>query len=340
VVAVGVQVVSGGSQDAQEPIAPSPSPAPSPTTGATTAPGVPVVQVPEITPDDLREYEELRTMTNTQPGNEGLTELVLEVSVRDRYSFEWDAFCSGDPDTWYVMIVGDGGASGSGYCDSPASQPFPTFPTDISPSGHSGTADATQVVRMLVVDEIPPQQQRCFDRKSPPECLDGFAPLEPLASTDVTFGISVYEYWAPPVAEVLGDELAARASIEGTDYLLSQVLTPGDGQHSFSTALPPADGERIVAVVDRPTEATFECERAAGANLAEYRKCEALLELRIGERAIPLARGTRGDFDTIVRVGSHGFFRVPAGDEEVELRVASGDPDHVDFALVVFDEAP
>jgi hypothetical protein len=334
-VTIGLQL-AGGPEESLEPV----QPAPSPTPDASTAPGVPVVEVPEIGPEDLREYEELRTITNTQPGYEGVTELTFEVPVRDRYSFEWSHFCTGDPDTWYVLIVGDGGASGSGYCDFPAPEPFPTFPTDISPSGHSGSAGATQVVRMMVVDEIPPQQQRCFDRKSPPECLDGFAPLEPLARTDVTFGISVYEYWAPSVAEVLGQELAARASIGGTDYLLSQVLTPGAGQHSFSTTLPSADGDRIVAVLERSTEALYDCERAAGSSLKKYRECEALLELRIGDRTVPLVREEDGDIRTMAVVGPHGFFRVPAGDQEVVLRVASGNPDHTDFALVVFDEAP
>ena len=142
------------------------------------------------------------------------------------------------------------------------------------------------------------------------------------------------------MAEVLGYELAARASIGGTDYLLSQVLTPGAGQHSFSTTFPSSDGDRIVAVLEGFTEALADCERAAGSSMKKYRACEALLELRIGDRTVPLVRDERGDFKTMAVVGPHGFFRVPAGDQEVEVRVASGDPDHIDFALVVFDEAP
>ena len=319
--------------------APTPTPSPTPTPGAITAPGVPVVQVPEITPDDLREYEELGTMTNTQPGNEGLTELTFEVPVRDLYSYEWSTFCSGDPDTWFVYTVGDNGGAGYGYCDSPASVPFPTFPMDISPVDHSGTTAATQVMRMFVVDEIPANHLRCFNKKSPPECLDINPPLEPMAGTDVEFGISVYEYWAPAVAQVLGRDLAARAVIDGTDHLLSQVLTPGSGQHSFSTTLPPADGARVVAVLDGLTDAFTECSRAAGANREEYEACAALLELRIGDRTVPLVREERGDVETMPGFNfPHGLFLVPAGEQEVELRVASGNPDHIDFALVVFEE--
>lgn len=336
VVAVGLQAVGGGAKDAQEPM-PAPSPTPSVTSDASTAPGVAVVTFPEITPDDLREYAELRTVTNADAGSEGLTELTFEVPVTDRYTFEWSHFCSGDPDTWYVVVVGDGGASGSGYCDSPASGPFPALPTEISPFGHSDDNPATQVVRMFVVDEIPEKQQKCFDRKSPPECLDMEPLLEPLASTDVEFGISVYEYWAPSVIQVLGQDVAARASVDGTDYLLSQVLTPASGQHSFTATLPPAGGKRIVAVFDRGTDAFAQCVSAAGFDRDQAALCEALLGIRIGDRTVLLERGEFGDYPMLTR-SSHGLFSVPAGDQEVELSVASGNPEHIDFALVVFEE--
>lgn len=339
VVAIGLQA-TGGKDDAVEPVEPAPSPTVDTNPDTDTAPGVPVVEVPEITPDDLREYEVLATVTNAQPGNEGLTELTFEVPVRDRYTFEFSAFCVGDPDTWYVMVVGDGGASGSGYCDNPATDPFPLFPTDIDPLGHSGTASDTEVVRMFVVDEIPPQQQRCFDRKSPPECLDMEPQLEPLASTDVTFGISVYEYWAPPVTQVLGQDLAARTSIAGIDYLVSQVLTPGEGQHEFTTRLPAIEGDRLVGVLTSYRPAMAECQRAAGADPAANRACDATLELRIGSRIIPLVRGE--DVGAVESMAGarfpHGLHRVPAGEQEIGLQVGAGDPDLIDFALVVLEE--
>ena len=129
IVAVGLQIAGGSNQAwsrSGRPRRRRPRPTP-------VGPGMPVVEVPEITADDLREYEELATITNTQPGNEGLTELTFEVPVRDRYSYEWSHFCSGDPGIWYVVIVGDGGASGSGYCDHPAPQPFPSSPPTSPP---------------------------------------------------------------------------------------------------------------------------------------------------------------------------------------------------------------
>ncbi len=190
---------------------------------------------------------------------------------------------------------------------------------------------------MFVVDEIPAKQQRCFDRKSPPECLGMDPQLEPLDSTDVTFGISVYEYWAPSVTEVMGYDLAARASIAGTDYLVSQVLTPGDGQHGFTATLPETTGERLVGVLDGHPAALSDCQLAAGSDLDAYHACEATWELRIGDRIV-----TIDDNDFVQSMAGAGFspglFLVPDGDQEIELRVGSGDPDHIDFALVVLEE--
>ena len=82
---------------------------------------------------------------------------------------------------------------------------------------------------MFVVGPLLKQHRACFNQKSPPECLTVEPPLEPLVSTDVEFGISVYEHWAPAVAEVAGEAVGALASIDGADYLLSQVVQgPGD----------------------------------------------------------------------------------------------------------------
>ena len=327
--AVGLQVV-GDPDAAREPGRPA---AATPTTGG--AAGDAVGSIREITPDDVRDYEALATRTNTQPGNEDLTQLFFDVGLRDRYAPEWSSFCSGDPDTWYVLVVGRSGPSALGQCDQSVPERFPTFPADISPITRHGARLSQEWVRMFVTGPIPQRHLDCFRKKSPPDCKYLTPRLVPLASTDVTFGVSVYEYWAPSVATVAGFDVSARASAHGTDYVLSQVLTPGPDQHGLSAALPATDGDRIVAVLDSHTDALVECMRAAPSDV-DSEQCRPVLELRIGDRTVPLERGESGDLDMLG--APHGFFRVPTGDQEVGVRVASGDPEHIDFALVVFEE--
>lgn len=330
VAAVAVQAVTGGPKSAPEPM---PSPTPTPTTSA--GPGSPVITVPEIGPDDFREYEELGTVTNAQPEHLGSTELSFEVSVRNRFKYEWNSFCSGDPNTWFILVVGDGGAGGYGPCDGSVPEPFPTFPEDISAFDRSDDEPASQVVRMFVTGPVPQQHLDCFDRLSLSDCQDVTPPLEPLTSTDATFGVSVFEYWAPSVAEVAGQHVAALASVDGDDYVLSQVLTPGADQHRFATILPASDHDRLVTVVDAYTDVGKACGLAAS-SAEEEAQCDTVLGLRIGDRTVPLERGEFGDFRTLE--SPHGFFLVPAGaDQEVEVRVATGNPDHLDFAMVVFE---
>ena len=333
-VAVGLQVVRG-QKAALEPVEPAPS-----TPTSSTAPETPIVVVPEFAPEDVRGYEELKTVTNSQGPEAGVTELTIEVPVRDRFAYEWSHFCSGDPDTWYILIVGDGGGSGYGHCSQPRPQPFPTLPTNISPLGHSGDDPTTLTVRMFVTGPIPPQHLACFDRLSPTECQDITPPLQPLASTDVIFGVSVFEHWAPAVAEVAGQDISALASVEGADHVLGQVITAPPGQPGLAATLPSNPRGRLVGVISAATDETRACADAA-TSLEQERLCTPVLELRIGDRKVTLRREQFGDFPMLG--APYPFFRVPGTlnqDQELELRVDSGDPRNVTFALAVFERTP
>ena len=330
-VAVGLQAVGGG-RAAPDPIDP-PSPTPSPSVLGRSEP---IVTIPEIAPGDLREYDELATVTNAQAEGPRLTELVFDVPVRDRFAFEYSFFCTGDPETWYVLIVGDTGASAYGFCDQPPTQPFPSFPEIISPLDHSGGEEATLSVRMFVTGPLPQEHERCFVRQSPTDCQDKEPPLEPLESTDVTFGVSIYEYWAPAVAEFGEERISARASADGVDHVLSRVLESTPGQDAFSTTLPAIDTERLVTVLTTYTDAGITCASEAPSQ-QEADACFPEVELSIGDRTVLLGLGKVGDVERLS--GRHGFYRVPAGERRLEVRVASGDPEHVQYALLVFDKS-
>ena len=331
-VATATAVVVGvtGPGDDDSPIDPASSPTPS-VAVPTGAPDQPTVSVPDVTPDDLRRWVELETVTNTDPDRAGATELRFEVPVQDRDSWEWSFFCTGDPDTWYVLVVGDGGAAGFGYCDSPIPQSLPPLPTAISPFGHSGTSPKTVEVRMFVTGPIPQKHLDCFDRLSPPECLDIKPRLEPLASTDVEFGVSVFEHWAPAVAEVGGEGVGALASIDGTDYVIHQIAQ-GPGGTELALDLDPAGPELLVAVLDQPTESKIECFEGE-------RACHNGLALRLGDRLVRLEQGTFPEPGDVPELSPYPLYRVPAGTTgQIELRVTRGDPDNVDLAMLVFEE--
>jgi hypothetical protein len=330
-VAVGLQAI-GGDRTAPDPIDPSPTPSPT-----ALGPADPVVTIPEIGADDLRGYAELATVTNEQPEHLGATELVFDVTVTDRFAFEYALYCDGDRDTWYVLIIGNTGASASGYCDFPAPVPFPTFPDVLSPLDHSGDGEQTIPVRMYVTGPLPKEHADCFEEQSPTDCQDIEPPLEPLETTDVVFGVSIYEYWAPPVAEVLGERISARARAAGTDHVLSEVLSSTPGQASFVRTLPATAGDRLVTVVTAWTDAGVECAQAAEPDQDAVAECLPDVQLSIGRRTVLLDRREFGEVERLV--GRHGFFRVPGGrDLQVEVRVPDGDPVHVEYALLVFDE--
>lgn len=332
--AVVVVVTSPGGDDSTIDPAPSPSPSVAVPTGP---PDEPTVSVPDVTPEDLRRWVELETVTNADPDRAGATELRFEVPVQDRHAYDSSFFCTGDPDTWYILVVGNDGASASGYCDSPIPESLPPLPTDISPFGHSGTSPTTVEVRMFVTGPMPQKQLDCLDRLSPPECLELKPRLEPLASTDVEFGVSIFEHWAPAVAEVAGEGVGALASIDGTDYVIHQVAQ-GPGDTGLTLDLDGARRELLVAVRDQPTESMGECGNSAS-SFEEERACQPGLALRLGGRLVRLERGTFGESGEVPGLSPWPLYRVPAGTSgQIELRVTRGDPDNVDLAMLVFEE--
>ncbi len=324
-VALGLQLVDGSDADES-----------GRTATKSAVGGSTVVPIVKVAPGDFREYEELATRTNTRPGLEPLTELRFEVALRDTHTPEWSSYCSGDPDTWYVVVVGRSGPTAWGPCDQSVPHNFPTIPRDISPFSREGAEPAPTWVRMFVTRPIPRRHLACFARRSWHTCKDLRSRPSPLASTDVTFGVSLYEYWAPPVATVADVDVSARVSADGTDYVVRQVLAEKPGRSSVETTLRATDAVRLVAVLDTYTRARIDCFTVASSD-AESGQCIPRPELRIGDRTVPLALEQVGDLD--VRGSPYGFFLVPAGDQEVEVRVRSGDPDNVELALVVFEEA-
>ena len=192
-------------------------------------------------------------------------------------------------------------------------------------------------MRIFVTGPLRQGYLDCLDKKSTSECRD--IEPEPFGSADVTFGVSVYEYWAPAVAEVAGERIGALASADGVDYVLRDVVSFEPGQPGVSATLPATSGRHLVSVVDQYTAETVACATAgAKKGREEELACLPVLELVIGDRTVLLDRGEFGDYPMIG--GPHGLFRVPVGERRIEARVASGPPDGSEYALLVFEERP
>ena len=335
---VVVMVVAGPERDGSR-IDPAPPPKPTPSV-TSVPPNEAASYAPDVSSDDLRRWEEIETVSNTDPDHKGATELRFEVTLQSPFTYRTSVFCSGDRNTWFVYYVGGDGASGSGFCDAPLPEALPPLPTDVTPFGDSSTASKTVEVRMFVVGPLLKQHRACFNQKSPPECLSVEPPLEPLVSTDVEFGISVYEHWAPAVAEVAGEAVGALASIDGVDYVLSQVVQ-GPGDSALRLDLNPTGPERLVAVLEQASEAMVACGTAAGRDRKAEQRCHPNLELLLGSRSVALEGGTFGAPGDFPRVSfGRPIYRVPAGTTgQVELRVTEGPPENVNLAFLVFEAA-
>ena len=327
-----VAVVSGpGSESSRL------APAPTPTSSVTSFPPSRAADfVPEVTPDDLRRWEVAVLATNTDPAHLGATELRLEVPVRNRYTTQWSAFCSGDPDTWFVYIVDDTGASGSGTCTMPRSTHLQPLPTDVSPIRQGDAKPETLDVRMFVTGPISQEHLDCFDRLSPTECVSVKPRLEPLSSTDVEFGIAGYAHWAPTVAEAAGQRIGALASIDGVDYVLRRVVQ-GPGTSPLTIDLDPNGPELLVGALQAVTEELVACGREAPTR-EESLACEPGLELRLGSRTVTMERGIFGEPGDFPMLLPPPLYRVPAGTTgQIDLRVIRGEPENADLAILVFE---
>jgi len=335
---VVVMVVANPGRDGSR-IDPAPPPKPAPSV-TSVPPNEAASYAPDVSSDDLRRWEEIETVSNTDPDHKGATELRFEVTLQSPFTYRTSVFCSGDRNTWFVYYVGGDGASGSGFCDAPLPSTLPPLPTDVTPFGDSSTTPKTVEVRMFVVGPLLKQHRACLNQKSPPECLSVEPPLEPLVSTDVEFGISVYEHWAPAVAEVAGEAVGALTSIDGVDYVLSQVVQ-GPGDSALRLDLNPTGPERLVAVLEQASEAMVACGTAAGRDRKAEQRCHPSLELLIGSRRVALERGTFGAPGDFPRV-SYGrpLYRVPAGTTgRIDLQVTRGQPENVNLAFLVFEAA-
>lgn len=208
VAVVGALTLTGGTNKSEpEPTTPTPTPSdlfviPD---GQTT---IPV----DIRPGDVRGWDVLATVTNTQPEHRRAADLSTTVTVHtDGASGENQVsyYCrTGDEEIWMVTRV-SGGGGGIGPCDSEGPMAFQPV-TDV-PQWTSQHAAEPLTVRMYLT-RVSSELLAC-NRKGAEDCTRY---AQPLQTTDADFGFRIYEHRRPATSSRSGTGTRSRRSARST----------------------------------------------------------------------------------------------------------------------------
>jgi hypothetical protein len=333
VLTVVVASLSDGGRAARP--APVIDPTPSPTATATTKvpstsrlrSGVEVVE-PEIRPRDVQGEQLVGHLSTTDsPGRTSELRTVLSVTT---YDYRWETFCTGAPDAWFLLSIGDGGGS-YGRCDGARPRPFPppARPAGL-PLRQSPPVPDDVNVRMLLTSRNPWPflNQSCTSSPELPVC-DAIEASRLADRGPAEFGFAVYEHNPPVVASFLGMGVSALAMTTDGQYLFSHGVAAASGSPELVVDLPASERARIVqAVTD--AEAMMRCLRRA-TGTPEFRQCHELkVGLWVDDRRVNGPGHFSRDPSEVLSPGRH----------RVRLAVVGGDPGLIDFGVLVFEERP
>ena len=358
----GGAALTGTTDRTQEPVDER-TPKPTPTPIVETPRGQSTMQ-PEIGPGDIQGWELRESRTNTQPDFAGSTDLSITVETGGLYAFQshFVTFCSGNPDTWWVLTMDLGGVDGGrnpdgsmqdgsraffGSCsrDDPTAVPAPT--ADIEPATRNYREPAKAYpMRMFVTGALSQAAQQCLSRTLDTDACLSVHALTPLDDTDATFGFGVYEHKAAPVVlSGLGGSLESQAltMADGVEYLVDRAVLAAEGASRLVVSLPASDRPVIVAVASSETAALDNCAEQLNlkeppsnakeerANLEKFdRRCIAEVELRVDGQPGP-------DEGPDFLFGWPQAFLPPGDAREITVEVVKNDPHNIRFALVIWE---
>lgn len=351
--AVVAAVVAGGTaittmDRSQEPVGP-PSPSPTPSEALEIPEGQTTVEA-EFGPDDIGGYQLVASRTNAQPGYRGATDLTL---IGNEMPWEGVQFCQGDPDTWWVYLVdmgGDGGPRpGDGAMTDGSRASFGTCSTDdpASPQRPQVENDPTERfdpvqsynLRMFVTRPLSEAAQSCLGTTNAASCLATHG-IEPLAETDAIFGFGDFEEVRTAYVLEVFEFARYRAwylAEDGVEYLIDRAVIAGADADRLVLRLPASNGRRVVGLVERETPAAERCRDDLDIDTAflDDEELEAFEEHCGTELRLRVDGGRPTDNDA----SPDGQAFVPAGGEHVvTVDLVKGDPRHVQYAVVIWEE--
>ena len=331
-VVIGTSLLSDPRGRGENPVKPTPTPSPSEEFRIPA--GQRTIEA-DVRPGDVRGLEAVATVTNTQPGRRGATELGTTVNIHTETTYLVYYCHSADPSVWFFTTFTDGGA-GYGRCDEgSAALPKPDLPA----SELTLARPQATTVRMIVTRPTP-QFLACY-RTGVEDCSARYGPPQPLATTDAEFGFRMYDHAGAPVLRLFGNGYQAMSTIDGQAWIVDRAVLAAPGAGRLAFRLPDAKHRWLVGLFqDWTTPHKQACIRWHG--LDTYPEGNHVAE----ERAIDRACGTR------LRLLVDGTFRpyggnddttygdpwtyVAPGAHEVTVDATKGDPRNARYAVLVW----
>lgn len=335
------------------PVAPSETPSPTAIDPVDIPAGQQTIAT-DIAPGDIRGFEVLATVTNTQPEHAGDTSFETTVTAHtDTESIVYDCQAHDVP-TWIAYADGDlvsdspGGATdGWTYRECSSDDPL-SLEIDgdlIDPAFRLGMEQKT--VRMFALAPPPADQRDCL-LNTPSECVMP----QPIAVTDAEFGFRIYEHApAPLVLELFDDagngapyQFEALSIVGGTAWLVDRAVVAAPRADRLVVDLPAAPTERLVDVYDghgpaydrclvehRDEFPNFETTESRVYFALVAKVCYATLRLVVDGTPVTPARDPHRD-GHFMKLGAR---LAPGVAHQIVVEIVHGDPHNISYAVVL-----
>ena len=339
VTVASLAVTGGDVRTERPPVAPSPSPTPE---ERIQVPAGQQTIVPDIRPRDVRGFESLATVTNSQPQHRDDSELSATVTIDGPDSLA--TYCRARTDLWFVYDIGDGGG-GYGRCSPGADTTL--APGDLDEMAWPRGRPEQRTVRMWIA-RSPARFLECPDGSGDCPLL---ADVPPVIGPDAEFGFRIYQHQSSAVLRVFEDardgqpfDLVALSVVGGTAWLLDRAVVAGPDAERLAFELAASDRDRLVDVYtgDGPHLERCRAQHAdelpdrVSTDTAVYaaafdRICGVDLRLVVDGSTVGLDKDphARGHYQELGALLTHG------GDHQVTVEVVRGDPRNIQYAVVV-----
>jgi hypothetical protein len=348
---IAVTLVGGGDHRSMDPVGPLPSPTQSPIPSETEV--VPAGQVTieaDVRSRDIRGWTVLDTLTNTQPGHRGASELTTTVTVHSEQTF-FATYChASDPAVWFFYSFTDGGG-GYSRCDE-GSRELP--PPDLYPDAYS-QGQATPTTFHMYVGRLSGKAQACYEgRSSDPhaDCAERYGTPRPVAGAE--FGFRIFDLGpAPTVLTLFGEtnrqepayRLPALSSIGDDAWLVDRAMVAAPGADRLAVELPASNVARVVDVyTDAGRHKEDRCLGRHADELPDWESTdhniyEAAVDEVCGVDIRLVVDGTTVSQEEDFYAGGHfmevGTRLAPGAAHGVAVEVVRGDPRNLSYGIVV-----
>lgn len=311
---------------------------------------------PDIGPGDIRGFDVLATVTNTQPEHRRDTELSATVTAHvDATNISH--YCrSHDVPTWFAYADGDlvSDSPGAAHDWWTIGKCVPDDPTTLAPNGELGDGVGLRqfeqkTVRMILIAPPTAELRACLAGDTGTD----YCPLPPpIAATDAEFGFRIYEEKpTPSVLELFDDagngepfQFDALSSINGVGWLLDRAVVAAPDAERLAFELP-ASGEYLIDVYAAEGPHHDRCMKQHADEIPDWETTDTHVyeaavdkvcgvDLRLVVDGTSVAREDV-DPDATGHFTELGALMSPGTDHRVEVTVVRGDPNNVRYAVVV-----